>query len=166
MGIVHDTGVFQYSCTSPRTMRIAASLMEKGIPFSRIVDSTYYEKTFIQNQLLGRALMESFLMFDGKMIVSCIRKKDMDFYNASPADMDGIVSQMRNTAGVEVSVFMYELETGTWKVSLRSVDKVDVSVVARIYGGGGHARAAGVTMQGSCYDVVNNLTLYLEKELV
>lgn len=166
MGIVHDTGVFQYSCTSPRTMRIAASLMEKGIPFSRIVDSTYYEKTFIQNQLLGRALMESFLMFDGKMIVSCIRKRDMDFYNASPADMDGIVSQMRNTAGVEVSVFMYELETGKWKVSLRSVDKVDVSVVAQIYGGGGHARAAGVTMQGSCYDVVNNLTLYLEKELV
>ena len=105
-------------------------------------------------------------MFGGKMIVSCLRKKDMDFYNALPADMDGIVSQMRNTAGVEVSVFMYELETGKWKVSLRSVDKVDVSVVAQIYGGGGHARAAGVTMQGSCYDVVNNLTLYLEKELV
>ena len=166
MGIVHDTGVFQYSCTSPRTMQIAASLMEKGIPFSRIVDSTYYQKTFIQNQLLGRALLESFLMFDGKLIVSCIRRRDMEFYNATPADMDGIVSQMRNTAGVEVSIFMYELETGTWKVSLRSVDKVDVSVVAQMYGGGGHARAAGVTMQGSCYDVVNNLTLYLEKELV
>ncbi|MGN0362175.1 MAG: bifunctional oligoribonuclease/PAP phosphatase NrnA [Bilifractor sp.] len=166
MGMVHDTGVFQYASTSPRTMRIAASLMEKGIPFSRLIDETYYQKTYVQNQLLGRALVESFLMFDGKLIVSCIRKKDMDFYHATPADMDGIVSQMRNTSGVEVSVFMYELAEGTWKVSLRSVDQVDVSVVAQIFGGGGHARAAGVTMQGSCYDVINNLTQHLEKDLL
>ena len=54
MGIVHDTGVFQYSCTSPETMEIAAELMRKGINGSEIIDKTYYEKTYIQNQILGR----------------------------------------------------------------------------------------------------------------
>ena len=58
-GMVHDTGVFQYSSTSPETMRAAAKLMEKGVPFSEIIERTFFEKTYVQNQLLGRALMES-----------------------------------------------------------------------------------------------------------
>ena len=57
MGIAHDTGVFQYSCTSPETMEIAADLMRKGIDGSEIIDRTYYEKTYVQNQILGRALL-------------------------------------------------------------------------------------------------------------
>ena len=64
-GMVHDTGVFQYSCTSPETMRIAAKLMEKGIPFTKIVEESFYEKTYVQNQILGRCLMESILLMDG-----------------------------------------------------------------------------------------------------
>jgi len=164
-GIAHDTGVFQYSCTSPKTMRIAAGLMEKGIPFSKIVDDTFYQKTYVQNQIMGRALMESILMFDGQLIVGFIRRKDMDFYGVTPKDMDGIVSQLRNTAGVEVSIYMYELTPNTYKVSLRSKERVDVSRIAQIFGGGGHVRAAGCTMQGTPYDCINSLTAYLEKDL-
>lgn len=166
MGIVHDTGVFQYSCTSPETMRIAAGLMEKGIPFNRIIDKTFYQKTSLQNQLLARTLMESIQMFGGKLIIGYLKNKDISFYGAVSTDMDGIVSQLRNTAGVEVAVFMYEKEPGVFKVSLRSSEKVDVSAIAQKFGGGGHVRAAGCVMQGSIYDVINNLTLYLERDLV
>ena len=84
MGIAHDTGVFQYSNTSPKTMQIAGSLIAKGIDFSRIVDDTFYKKTYIQNQILGRALVESILLLDGRVIVGRIREKDMDFYGAIP----------------------------------------------------------------------------------
>lgn len=163
-GIVHDTGVFQYSCTSPQTMRIAASLMEKGIPFSRIVDESYYQKSYLQNQILGRALLESILLFDGRTIISYIRHRTMEFYGVTAADMEGIVSQLRNTEGVEVAIFMYEVSSETFRVSLRSKEYVDVSAIAQKFGGGGHLRAAGCTMQGTPYDVINNLTLYIEKD--
>mgnify|MGYP001161504007 FL=1 len=164
-GIVHDTGVFQYSCTSPRTMRIAAGLMEKGIPFSEIVDESFYQKTYAQNQIMGRTLMESIMLLDGKCIVGVVRQREMDFYGLNPGDMDGIVSQLRNTIGVEVAIFLYETEFQTFKVSLRSKARVDVSEIAMVFGGGGHKRAAGCTMQGLPYDVVNNISLYVEKQL-
>lgn len=164
-GIANDTGVFQYSCTSPQTMRIAAELMEKGIDFSKIVDKSFYEKTYIQNQILGRCLMESLLVLDGQCIIGVVRRKDMDFYHVEPKDLDGIVQQLRVTAGVEVAVFLYEQKVQEFKVSLRSNGKVDVNEVASYFGGGGHVMAAGCTLQGSAYDVINNLLRCIEKRL-
>ena len=79
-GMVHDTGVFRYSCTHPSTMRAAAALMEKGIDFTKIITETFDEKTYAQNQILGRALLESFLFMDGRCIVSYVTKVEMDFF--------------------------------------------------------------------------------------
>ena len=164
-GIVHDTGVFQYSSTSPQTMRIAAELMEMGIDFSRIIDKSFYEKSYVQNQILGRCLMESILIMGGKVIVGYIRKRDMEFYGVEPKDLDGIVQQLRETKGVEVAIFIYEVKTQEFKVSLRSNGDVDVNAVASYFSGGGHIKAAGCTMQGSVYDVINNLTRPIAKQL-
>nr|WP_294492236.1 bifunctional oligoribonuclease/PAP phosphatase NrnA [uncultured Mediterraneibacter sp.] len=158
MGIAHDTGVFQYSCTSPETMEIAAELMRKGIDSNRIIEKTYYEKTYIQNQILGRALLESMLIMDKKCIVSVIRKHSMEFFQAKPSDLEGIVSQLRQTKGVEVAIFLHEIAPQKFKVSLRSKEQIDVSEIAQYYGGGGHVRAAGVIMEGSSHDVINNIT--------
>lgn len=165
MGIAHDTGVFQYSCTSPETMETAANLMRKGINGSEIIDKTYYEKTYIQNQILGRALLESMLIMDKKCIVSVIRQKSMKFFQAEPSDLEGIVSQLRQTKGVEVAIFLHEISPHKFKVSLRSKGKVDVSEIAKYYGGGGHVRAAGVTMEGSSHDVINNITARIAIQL-
>lgn len=165
MGISHDTGVFQYSCTSPKTMEVAGKLMETGINFSEIVEKTFFEKTYVQNQILGRALLESILVLDKRCIISHIRKKDMEFYHAAPMDIEGIVSQLRNTKGVETAIFLYETNSQEFKVSMRSDGKVDVQEVAVYFGGGGHKRAAGCTMQGTFYDVVNNLTRRIEKQM-
>jgi phosphoesterase RecJ-like protein len=166
MGIVHDTGVFRHSCTSPETMEIAAKLMRSGIDCSRIINNTYYDKTYYQNQILGRALLESVLMMNGKVIFSAVRLKEMDFYGVTNSDLDGIVSQLMGTTGVEVAIFLHELEPQVYKVSLRSRQCVDVSTIAAYFGGGGHVRAAGCTMQGSIYDVINNLTLHIEQQLL
>lgn len=164
-GIVHDTGVFQYSNTSPYTMRIAAVLMEKGIAFSEIIDGSFYQKTYVQNQVMGRTLMESIMLLEGKCIVGIVRQREMEFYGIGSKDLDGIVSQLRNTQGVEVALFLYEVGQQEFKVSMRSNGTVDVSRIAAIFGGGGHVKAAGCTMQGDPFDVVNNITLYIEKEL-
>lgn len=165
MGIAHDTGVFQYPCTSPESMEIAAELMRKGINGSEIIEKTYYEKTYIQNQILGRALLESMLIMDKRCIVSVIRQRSMRFFQAQPSDLEGIVSQLRQTKGVETAIFLHEVEPQKFKVSLRSKGRVDVSVIAKHFGGGGHARAAGVTMKGSSHDVINNITARIALQL-
>ncbi len=164
-GIIHDTGVFKYSCTSPKTMRIAAKLMETGIEFNRIIDESFYRKTYVQNQILGRALLESITFLDGACVFSVVRLKDMKFYGVTSKDLDGIVEQLRLTDGVECAIFLYETEAQRYKVSLRSKQKLDVAKIAAFFGGGGHVRAAGCTMSGSIYDVVNNLSLHIEKQL-
>ena len=157
-GMVHDTGVFQYSSTSPETMRIAGELMKTGFNFSKIIDESFYQKTYVQNQVMGRVLAESILLLDGKCIIGYLKKRDMEFYGVDGKDLDGIVSQLRLTAGVEVAMFIYEVETQSFKVSLRSNGNVDVSKIAVYFGGGGHMRAAGCDLQGSVYDVINNVT--------
>ena len=164
-GIVHDTGAFQYSNTSVKTMEIAGKMMAKGIDFSSIVSESFYQKTYVQNQVLGRALLESILFCDGQCIFSVIRKKDMEFYGVTSKDMEGIVEQLRSTAGVECAIFLYEKEFQEYKVSMRSKKKVDVSWVAAYFGGGGHVRAAGCTMNGRIHDVINNLSTHIAKQL-
>lgn len=164
-GIIHDTGVFQYTATKPETMRIAADLLEKGVPFQKIIDESFYQKTYIQNQVMGRVLTESILLFHGTCIAGVLRKKDLVFYGVEGKDLDGIVNQLRLTKGVEVAMFLYELRHMEYKVSLRSNGKVDVNRVASYFGGGGHTKAAGCEIKGTYYDVINNLTLHIEEQL-
>lgn len=165
IGIIHDTGVFQYSNTLPATLQAASKLITFGFDFPKIIESTFYEKTFVQNQILGRALLESILFMDGKCIAAVISKKMMEFYGVGGKDLDGIINQLRNTKGVECAIFLYELDTLTYKVSMRSSGEVDVAKIAQIFGGGGHVRAAGCTMQGTAYDVINNLSAQIEIQL-
>ena len=165
LGIVHDSGVFKYSNTSAETMRIAGVLMGKGIPFTSIIDNTFYSKTYVQNQILGRALLESIVFYDGKCIFSVITKKEMEFYNIANNDLDGIVEQLRITKGVECAIFLHETGHLEYKVSMRSNEIVDVSAIATYFGGGGHIRAAGFNLKGTVYDVINNISKQIELQL-
>ena len=144
-GMVHDTGVFQYSCTSAKTMNIAGQLMELGIDYSEIVDATFYTKTYAQNQILGQALLDSRLYLDGRCIISVVTKEEMDEFGVLPKHLDGIVNQLRVTKGVVVAAFMYQNEDGSFKVSLRANGTFDVAALAMHFGGGGHVKAAGYT---------------------
>ena len=115
---------------------------------------------------MGRALMESIRFMDGKCIVSCIDKKNMEFYNVGPKDLDGIVNQLRNIEGISCAIFMYQTDVLEYKVSLRTDEHVDAAKIASFFGGGGHMRAAGCTMRGTFYDCVNNLSVHIEKQLI
>ncbi len=164
-GIVTDSGVFKYDNTSPLTMEIAGKLMACGIDFGRIIDDAFYKKTYLQTQVMGRALMESVSFLDGKCIFSVVTRKDMDFYGVKKSDLQGIVEQLRLIDGVEVSVFLNETAVNEYKVSMRSKNYVDISQVAKYFGGGGHKKAAGCTMTGTVYDVINNLSARIEPQI-
>lgn len=165
VGIIHDTGVFKHSNTSEKTMNIAGKLISKGIDVSTLIDESFYAKTYMQNQILGRCLMESILVLGGKVVFSSISRKMLDFYGASSSDLDGIIDQLRVTKGTEVAIFVYETEPNEYKVSMRSNGEVNVSKIAVYFGGGGHIKAAGCTLRGSVHDVINNLTLHIDAQL-
>lgn len=165
IGIIFDSGVFRYSNTSRHTMEIAGALMEKGIPFWKYIDECFYQRTYIQTQLLGRTLLTSMRLMDGKCIVATITRRMMEFYGAVTEDIDGIIDQLRVTQGVEVALLLHETGEQEYKVSMRSNHFVDVSKIAVYFGGGGHVKAAGCTMRGSLHDVVNNITKHIETQM-
>lgn len=165
VGLIHDTGVFKHSNTSERTMVTAGKLINKGIDFSALIDESFYAKTYLQNQVLGRCLMESILVMDGKVVFASISRKMLDFYGAASSDLDGIIDQLRVTKGTQVAIFVYEMRPQEFKVSMRSNGEVNVSKIAVYFGGGGHIKAAGCTMSGSVHDVINNLTPHIEAQL-
>ncbi|MBQ2608961.1 MAG: bifunctional oligoribonuclease/PAP phosphatase NrnA, partial [Butyrivibrio sp.] len=107
----------------------------------------------------------SIRLLDGRCIVSVISKQTMEFYGAVSSDLDGIVSQMLLTIGVDCSIFAYEIAPLEYKVSLRSNGAVDVAKVAGIFGGGGHQRAAGCSVNGTYHDVINNIMRYVQHQL-
>lgn len=165
VGIIHDTGVFQYSCTSSKTMNIAGRLMDKGIDYPDIVDKTFFEKTFEQNRILGTALLKAERYFDGRCITCMITAQDMADCHALPKHLEGIVAQLRSTKGVDVAVLIYENADGTYKVSMRTNGAVDVAAICVKHGGGGHVRAAGATMTGEPEAILQTLLEDVREQL-
>lgn len=157
IGMIHDTGVFQYSNTTPDTMKKAADLISYGFDFPRLIEETFYQKTYMQTQIMGQVLVESTSLCDGRCMLGVVTGEMRDKYGAQPKDFDGIVNQLRNIKGVDCAIFLYETENGEYKVSLRSNEKVDVAKVVSHFDGGGHVRAAGCTMKGTVQECVEKL---------
>jgi len=166
IGIIHDSGVMQYSNTSPKTLRIVAELIEFGFDFPKLIDETFYEKTAVQSKLLGKALMDAYTLMDGRVMVSMTDLKTMEEYGADKKDLSGIVNQLRIVKGVDVAVYIYEVGENLYKVSMRScTDDIDVSKVSSHFGGGGHVRAAGCNIEGTYEEIIKSLTEQLALQM-
>ncbi len=165
LGMVHDTGVFQYTCTSSKTMNVAGKLMDKGIDYSRIIDETYYQKSYKQNLVLGKALLKSKLYLNDKVILSYITKEEMEEYGVLPRHLEGIVQQLRNTKEAEVAIFLYQTDDKGYKVSTRATGDVNLSLLANKFGGGGHAKAAGFSVHENPESAIPKILAELEKML-
>lgn len=161
-GIIHDSGIFQYSNTSKRTMEIGGRLIDKGVKHDIIIDESFYKKSYTQNLLMARCVLDSKLYLDDTCIVSVATKQIMDEYGADSSDLEGIVNQLRITRGTDCAVFIYEVNDNEYKVSLRANNDMDVSQVALMYGGGGHIKAAGCTMTGTSKEIISKLINSIE----
>lgn len=151
-GIITDTGGFQYSGVSKETFEIASELLSIGVNIPKIYKQVFSTHTRSSHELKKIALDRLEFLEDNKVTFTYITKKDEEKVKAETGDYEGIVNEGKNIEGVEVSIFLHEIDSG-FKVSLRSNYYVNVSNVCLMFGGGGHVNAAGVTMQGDVHEI-------------
>jgi bifunctional oligoribonuclease and PAP phosphatase NrnA len=145
--LVTDTGRFQYSNTTPKALRLAAELVEAGADVGRVFVEVYESTPFPKLKLLARALEHATELADGRIVVSELTREDFEAAGADEPYSEGIIDHLRAVDGAELVALVRELPEGAparRKGSLRShPNGVDVSAIARSFGGGGHRRAAG-----------------------
>jgi len=145
--IVTDTGRFQYSNTTPKALRLAAGLVEDGANVGKVFVEVYESTPFAKLKLLARALEHATELAGGRVVISELRREDFEAAGAEEPYSEGIIDYLRSVDGAELVALVRELPDGAAsrrKGSLRShPDGVDVSAIARTFGGGGHRRAAG-----------------------
>lgn len=166
MGIAHDSGVFRFQSTTPKTMRIAADMMEYGINVNKILEDTFYRKSYNQMMITAKIQSQAVITMDGKCIYGYCTTEMMEKYGVNINDLDAVVASLRNLDGVEVAMFIYELEPECFKVSLRSKNEVDVSEIAVGFGGGGHVRAAGFEVNGKLEQIIEQILFKIKERLV
>ncbi len=163
-GIVTDTGGFQYTGVSTETFEIASSLLSQGVDLVKLYKKLLSTNTRSSFELRKIALDRMEFLEDGKIAYTYINKKDEKKVKAETGDHEGLVNEGRNIEGVEVSIFLHETDDG-YKVSLRANEYVNVSDVCLMFGGGGHLRAAGVTMQGTPKQIREKLVREIKRQL-
>ena len=164
-GILTDTGGFRYANTTADVLRIAAQLVEYGASASDIAEHALEATTYEQIRCLERALSTLELSKDGQVAWVSLSLDDLKQIQARDGDVEGIVDMPRKIIGVDVGIFFRETSARTIKVSFRSKKKVDVSKIAQAFGGGGHPRAAGCTIEGELEQVKEQVLRRVEAEL-
>jgi phosphoesterase RecJ-like protein len=150
VGIVSDTGWFMFSNTRPVALRLAAKLMEMGVDTDRVYQLLYQNERAERIALHTRGLSGLELLDNGRIAVMKIRKEDFIAARAHINDTENLINFPLQIRTVEVSVLISEaLDSGPVRVSLRSKGQVDVARFAEQFGGGGHARAAGLKFETS-----------------
>ena len=155
-GIITDTGGFKYSGVTSETFEFAAWLLQKGVNVSNVYRNVLQTVTRSSFELNRIAMNRLEFYEDGKIAFTYITKEDEQNVNAETGDYEGIVDVGRDVEGVEVSIFLRELENGGYKVSLRSNDYVNVSDICLMFGGGGHIKAAGCTISNGTLESVRD----------
>ncbi len=148
VAIVTDTGSFRYDGTSPATHRMAAYLIEQGVKPGWLNQQIYEQLTRTTVVVQSLALAKAQFALGDKVAYAWVSRAMLQEAGASDEECEGIVERLRAIKGVDTAVFLRELESGRWKASLRSKGEVDVNAVAARFGGGGHIRASGCTIEG------------------
>ncbi|MBP3502631.1 MAG: bifunctional oligoribonuclease/PAP phosphatase NrnA [Clostridia bacterium] len=164
-GIITDTGGFKYQGVTAETFEFVAKLLNKGVNVSDTYRKVLQVKTKSAFEL-GRLASNRLEFFEnGKIAYTYVTIKDYENVNAIYGDHEGIVDVGRDIEGVEVSIFIREIKGKGLKVSLRSNDKVNVDEIALLFGGGGHLKAAGFSINGDIEavkeKVINEVKRYL-----
>jgi phosphoesterase RecJ-like protein len=147
-----DTGGFRFSNTTARTHRIAAALMEGGAAAADICE-TLYENVTLESLQSNALFLEKYqLHLGGKVLFLPITMADKERYGFSDDNVEGYATLSRKIVGVELGMVLREKDGGGYKVSMRSRKTVDSAALCALFGGGGHARAAGATIEADSFD--------------
>lgn len=153
VALVTDTGGFRFSNTKPRTLQVAAQLLDRGVDTEQIYLDVYANAPVGRPRLLAEVLQT--LVHEEALGLAWVTVPpgSLERHEVDPDDLDGVVEHARSIRGVRLALLFREMSGGRVKVSFRSVGSVDVAELARRFGGGGHTKAAGVAIQGTLADV-------------
>ena len=158
VGLVTDTGRFQYANTNAQAHRMAAELQGVGVDVAAVARQIYESVAPAKLRLLGIALQRMEVKQGGMVVSSWLREEDFAAAGADDSHAEGIIDTLRQVRGAVVAVLARERNRGAGaetKVSLRSMDgRVDVAAIAQLKGGGGHKQAAGFTTGGDVTEVL------------
>src|SRR5215469_13084067 len=158
IGVVTDTGRFQYSNTTPKALRFAAGLVEAGADVHGIFKRVYETVQFAKLKLLARALEHARVYEGGRLVISYLMRSDFADAHAEEPYSEGIIDYLRASEGSVLSALIREPPTAggpMHRISLRSSsDDLDVSAIARKAGGGGHVQAAGFSSELPLEEIV------------
>ncbi len=149
VALLTDTGGFRFSNTHPRTLRIAAELLETGLDPEAIYLDVYARAPEGRPRLLGEALQTLVVEPEIGLAWVTIPPGAVERLGLTSDDLDGVVEYPRSVEGVRMALLFREVSAGRVKVSLRSVGNVDVAAFAKEFGGGGHTKASGLSVVGS-----------------
>jgi bifunctional oligoribonuclease and PAP phosphatase NrnA len=161
IALVTDTGRFQYSNTTPKSLRLAAELVEAGADLHAVFQRVYESLEFAKLKLLARALERAEVLEGGRIVVSHLVRTDFADVGAAEPFAEGIIDSLRAVEGAELAVLIREPprdEGPVRRVSLRSsIDELDVSAIARRFDGGGHRQAAGFSSDASVAEITEGI---------
>jgi phosphoesterase RecJ-like protein len=168
VALVTDTGRFQYANTTPKALRLAAELVEAGANIHEVFQQVYESVDFAKLKLLARALDRAEVLEGGRIVASHLLRTDFAAAGAAEPYSEGIIDYLRAVEGAELAVLIREQlneAAHAHKGSLRSsIDELDVSAIARRFGGGGHRQAAGFSTDLSLEEIVEQIRLgFLEQ---
>ncbi len=164
VGLVTDTGRFQYTNTTPKALRLAAELVEAGADVKRVFRGVYESVQFAKLKLLARVLERAQIFEGGRLVVSYLLRDDFDEVGAEEPYSEGLIDYLRAVEGAEMAALIRQPprdEGPAARVSLRAnADELDVSAIARKSGGGGHRQAAGFSSEGT----IDEITTFIRRE--
>ena len=163
--IVTDTGQFRYSNTTSVTHQIAGDLINNGVVTSYMYEQIYQNISKARIRLSGKAINTLKLSFDDKVACMAVTLENMTETGANGADAEGIIDFGRDIDTVEVAILFKENEKEKIKVSFRSKKYINVAEIAQEYGGGGHARASGCTINKTLKQAEEIILSRIEKAL-
>ena len=167
VALVSDTGWFQFSNTSPHTLRMAADLVEAGVDTDRVYQLLYQNERPERVMLQTRALASLQILAGDRLAIMTVRATDFAQTKAGVADTEAVINVPLQIKTVAASVLLTEPTTpgGPVRISFRSKGAVDVAAFAQQFGGGGHARAAGAKYDGPIDDAVHKVTEAMTRQL-
>ena len=145
-GIVQDTHTFAHPNATPRTLRVAADLVEAGAPLSAINRAIYLDRPFAALALWGRMLAGIGQRLDGRVVHASLTLEMLSETGAEPTDAEGFVDLLASTRSADVTVLFKVIEDGVTRASVRTTERADAVAITSVFAGGGHARAAGCSI--------------------
>lgn len=156
LGLMTDTGSFNYERTTEKTYEIAADLIKKKARFVKICKTMNDTISEAKAHLIAYSLENMRVYYDGKLRIVVATNEILDRFGVDKEEAEGITNYLRMIEGTELSVYIRGIENDKFKVSLRSVDYIDCAELAMSFGGGGHVRAAGFNTD-NVEDTINKI---------